>query len=134
MTYITVGIGGVVGALLRYGLGLFMKDTYPGIFPLATLLANVIGSFLLTFLTMHVFRLGRLNSRWAAALGTGLIGSFTTFSTFSVETMHLLQAGRAGTAALYVIGSLAGGLLAARFGFEAGDALFRRFAKGKETS
>lgn len=134
MTYITVGIGGVVGTLLRYGLGLFMKDTYPGIFPLATLLANVIGSFLLTFLTMHVFRLGRLNPRWAAALGTGLIGSFTTFSTFSVETVHLLQAGKAGTAALYVVGSLAGGLLAARFGFEAGDALFCRFAKGKEIS
>lgn len=132
MAYIAVGMGGVIGSLLRYGLGLLITETAPGIFPLATLLANVTGSFLLTFLTMYVFRLGILHSRWATALGTGLIGSFTTFSTFSVETMQLLQAGKAGTAAFYVIGSLAGGLLAARFGFEAGDALFRRFAKGKE--
>jgi len=133
MTYIAVGMGGVVGSLLRYSLGLLIEETAPGIFPLATLLANVTGSFLLTFLTMYVFRIGMLNPRWATALGTGLIGSFTTFSTFSVETVHLLQAGKAGIAAFYVISSLAGGLLAARLGFEAGDALFRRFSKGKET-
>ncbi len=134
MTYIAVGMGGVIGSLLRYGLGFFIKDTYSGLFPLATLLANVSGSFLLAFLTMHLFRIGRLHPHWATALGTGLIGSFTTFSTFSIETMHLLQAGKAGTAAFYVVASLAGGLLAARFGFNAGDALFRRFAKGKETT
>lgn len=126
MTYIAVGIGGVVGALLRYGLALAMKHAPSGIFPLATLLTNLIGSFFLAFLTMYLFRMGRLHPRTATAIGTGVIGAFTTFSTFSVETMRLLQAGKIGMAALYVAGSAAGGLLAAGIGFRSGDAFYQR--------
>jgi CrcB protein len=120
VVYVVVGFAGIVGALLRYYLGLLVNGWWNGLFPLATWLANMIGCLALGWLTTYLPRLSNLPSYVATALGTGLVGSFTTFSTFSVETVRLLRTSHWGIALFYVFLSLFGGLamswLGSRFG------------------
>ncbi|MFP3381294.1 CrcB family protein, partial [Bacillus sp. SIMBA_069] len=71
-------------------------------FPLATLLINLAGCFLLAWLTTYITRLNILPSEVITGIGTGFIGSFTTFSTFSVETVQLINHSEWSTAFLYV--------------------------------
>jgi fluoride exporter len=110
MIYIFVGIGGAAGSLLRYLLGNFLMGLHPAAFPFGTLTANLAGSFLLGLLTENSLKDSRLPAGVAAAIGTGLIGSFTTFSAFSVETIGLLRQGQIILAFLYFFFSAAGGL------------------------
>ena len=124
--YIAVGIGGVIGALARYGVGQLFQPTFSTGFPLATWLANMSGSFLLAFLTMSVFRMKQVSPLMISAVGTGIIGAFTTFSTFSVETLQLLRHQALTMAFLYVSASMIGGLLAAFVGFYVGNMLYER--------
>ncbi|OAT73600.1 fluoride efflux transporter CrcB [Parageobacillus thermoglucosidasius] len=118
--YVIVGLAGIVGALLRYYLGLLVSGWWNGSFPLATLLANMIGCFALGCLNASLSRLRNIPSYVATGLGTGLVGSFTTFSTFSVETVELLRTSHWGTALVYVFLSMCGGLLMAWCGFRLG--------------
>lgn len=133
MKYIAVGIGGVVGALARYGVGQWFDTNATDAFPLATWSANMIGSFLLAFLTMYMFRMKHISQSVISAIGTGMIGSFTTFSTFSVETMQLLQHEAFLMAFYYVSISIVGGLLLSLFGFYLGNMLYERSVKEEET-
>ncbi|GIP40887.1 putative fluoride ion transporter CrcB 1 [Paenibacillus sp. J31TS4] len=116
-----VGLAGALGALLRYALGAGVLLIWGSPYPLATFAANLGGSFVLGWLT------GRAASRpaWPAwvmpVLGTGLIGAFTTFSTFSVETLALWREGHAGTAVLYSLLSIWGGLALAWLGMRLGE-------------
>jgi fluoride exporter len=123
--YVVVGLAGIVGALLRYYLGLFVGASWNGLFPLATWLANIIGCFSLGWLTAYLPRLRNLPPYVATGLGTGLVGSFTTFSTFSVETVQLLHTSHLGLALFYVFLSMCGGLLMAWFGFRLGHGRLR---------
>jgi CrcB protein len=100
----------MVGALLRYSMGLLVHGWWEGSFPLGTLLINFVGSFALGWLTAWLNRAGKVPVWVKPGIGTGLIGSFTTFSTFSVETISLMQQQLWGQAALYVGLSLVGGL------------------------
>ncbi|MFD3447859.1 fluoride efflux transporter CrcB [Microbacteriaceae bacterium 4G12] len=125
MEYIFVGIAGIAGALLRYALGLIVHETWTHSFPLATWIINMTGSFILAFLTTYIFRMKRMPPYAIAAIGTGFIGSYTTFSTFSVETIQLLQANHVVTAGGYIVGSLVGGLLMSFIGFEVGNRLYQ---------
>ncbi|SFA53763.1 camphor resistance protein CrcB [Parageobacillus thermantarcticus] len=120
MIYVVVGLFGIIGALLRYYLGLLVNNWWSGSFPLATLLANMIGCFALGCLNAYLPRLRNIPSYVATGLGTGLVGSFTTFSTFSVETVELLRTSHWGTALVYVFLSMCGGLLMALCGFRLG--------------
>jgi CrcB protein len=108
-----VAFGGALGALARYGVG---RAVGPRPFPWATLAINVTGSFTLALLLTLA-----LERDWpeatTLALGTGLLGAYTTFSTFSYETLTLLRAERVGAAGAYVGASLAAGLLAAAAGY-----------------
>lgn len=115
MVYFWVGIAGTIGAILRYliGISLFTNSA----FPYATLVTNLIGSFLLAWLTTNLFKKLSLSPDIAAAIGTGLIGSFTTFSTLSIETVHLFQTGHTILGLLYVFLSITGGLAMSRLGF-----------------
>lgn len=124
--YIAVGIGGVIGALARYGVGQLFQPTFSAGFPLATWLANMSGSFLLAFLTMSVFRMKQVSPLMISAVGTGIIGAFTTFSTFSVETLQLLRHQALTMAFLYVSASMIGGLLVSFVGFYVGNMLYER--------
>ena len=110
MLYIYVGIAGGLGAICRYLLGHFINTN--GVFPWATLCANLFGAFALAFISSNI----KLPKRTTTAITTGFIGSFTTFSAVSVETVALVQTSHFALAALYVALSIGGGLLAIRVG------------------
>jgi len=120
LSFLLVGLAGVIGALLRYMLGDYFGQWWFHDFPLATFVTNMLGSFILGWLTNFLPRFKSLPPHVITALGTGLIGSFTTFSTFSVETIHLISANKWGTAILYVLLSLWGGLLFTWMGYRLG--------------
>lgn len=117
MVYLLVGAAGFLGASLRYFVGVFFFHEST-VFPFATLTVNLLGSFLLAWLTTGLFIRISLPSHIKTALGTGFIGSFTTFSTLSVETVNLLLHGKLVLAFLYIVASIFGGLWMSRLGFQ----------------
>lgn len=100
-----VGAGGFLGAVARYLLGLL---PYQGDFPLITFAINFVGAFVIgvVFEVVNV-RPGMLPDNAVLFLKTGLCGGFTTFSTFSLETLSLLERGKYVLGATYAFGSLA---------------------------
>ncbi|KYD10068.1 fluoride efflux transporter CrcB [Heyndrickxia sporothermodurans] len=120
MQYLFVGIAGILGASLRYLIGIYFNHWWLYDFPLATFLTNMAGSFILGWITTFVPRLKFLHPYMITAIGTGLIGSFTTFSTFSVETVQLVMNAKWAIAIGYVLLSLWGGLLFSWCGFNLG--------------
>jgi CrcB protein len=88
----------------------------PRTFPTTTLTINLVGAFLLGMLVAALARHRPDDVRLRALLGIGVLGGFTTFSTFAVETTQLVRAHCGGIATGYVIASVAGGLVAARLG------------------
>jgi fluoride exporter len=113
---LAIAIGGVVGASLRYGLGLSI-GTYAG-FPLATLLINLTGSLFLAWFYTITSEYVHIHPRLRIAIGTGLVGSYTTFSTFAVETLQLIQNHHSGQAILYACLSFITGLIVAYLGYK----------------
>ncbi|MDZ7676520.1 MAG: fluoride efflux transporter CrcB [Acidimicrobiales bacterium] len=115
-----IALAGAIGAVARYRIGLAIGVRSS--FPWATLWVNVVGSFLLAFVLA-----GPATSRWSpvttAAVAVGLLGAFTTFSTFGYETIILLRTGRVHMAVVYVLVSLVGGLGAAGLGYIFGRGL-----------
>ncbi|MGE8205067.1 fluoride efflux transporter CrcB [Heyndrickxia sp. NPDC080065] len=126
MIYIAVGIGGMIGALLRYYLGFSVGNWWSFPFPLGTFIINMIGCFILGWLTTYLSKIKKIHPFILTGFGTGLVGSFTTFSTFSYETVHLIQLSLWGTAAAYVLFSLWGGLSFSFFGYRLGKKWFRK--------
>jgi len=111
-------IGGGMGTNARYWLGKLVRQFQgQALFPWATFVINVSGSMVLGLLAAtYLYPKGiqdRSPSRdlWFLLLGTGFCGGFTTFSTFSLETYELISEGKTWIAALYVLGSVGGGLL-----------------------
>lgn len=115
MRIFTIMTMGALGALARYGFSLaitnWMARRESAAFPLATLLINVLGSFLLASLVTLVAQ-KVVNEEWRFALGIGFLGAFTTFSTFALEAEELLQNEQWTQAALYIGGNLILGVLA----------------------
>ena len=97
-TVLQVALGGAIGAAARFTLGVQLAR--PG-FPVAVLGANVVGSFLMGLLVVWLGRRGLAG--WQPFLLTGVLGGFTTFSAFSLETVTLLERGEAASAAAYVV-------------------------------
>jgi CrcB protein len=114
-----IAAGGVVGASARYGIARLLP-TRPGVVPWATLVTNLAGSFLLGWLlVLFVERLPP--TRYARPfVATGLIGAFTTMSTYAVEAVLLVDDGRPLTALAYGSGSVAGGVVLAYSGLVVG--------------
>jgi fluoride exporter len=115
MKLIFVGVGGFFGAISRFALGEWLH-TDNG-FPLGTLAVNLLGCLVLGWFLAFAKRRG-LRSETVLLVGTGFLGSFTTFSTFSVETVNLLAAGQGLFALIYVLLSIIMGLLLAFVGFK----------------
>ncbi|GAB6158834.1 fluoride efflux transporter CrcB [Desulfotomaculum varum] len=111
MHYLFVGAGGIIGAFCRYCLGTFVNSLAATPFPYGTLSVNLTGSFLLSFIAYSSLLRWQLRREYLLAINTGIIGSFTTFSTFSVEVLHLLLQKHLLLAVEYIFISLAGGLL-----------------------
>lgn len=109
-----VGCGGFVGAVLRYLCGCLRVDGVP--FPVITLGINVVGSFAIMFFAGALARAVPFDGHLMLFLRVGLCGGFTTFSTFSAETLALLEQGAVGTALLYALISLVLCVLAAYLG------------------
>lgn len=121
MIYIYVGIAGVLGALCRYAIGLAVHHlAAASLLPVATLLCNYSGSFALGWLSSGGAARMRLSDAGRIAVASGFVGSYTTFSSFGAETVHLLQTGKIGIAVSYVMLSLWGGLLLAWLGVKVG--------------
>lgn len=118
-----VGCGGFVGSVLRY-LCNFIK-VGAGEFPVATFGINIIGSFAIMFLTGIFAKDAPLDSSFMLFLRVGLCGGFTTFSTFSAETLGLIESGNVLQAIAYAVLSVVVCLLAAWAG-EASSAAFAR--------
>ncbi len=113
MVYLYLAIGGVLGVWARYGLTKAVQSVFTGEFPLGTLVVNVLGSFILAFLFVETLERLSLPPAVRTGILTGGIGAFTTFSTFMVETMTLLEEGETGKAAAYLGLSVVLGLIAA---------------------
>jgi CrcB protein len=118
LLYFYVGLGGAAGSLLRYLVSVIASGLWGTEFPIGTLFINLSGAFLLGFTTTHFVNSKRVHPYLITALTTGVIGSYTTFSTFSVETVHLLESGRYILGLLYLFVSLFGGLLLVRAGMK----------------
>ena len=119
MRYVWVGLGGAFGSVVRYAIGVRVDQSH---FPWATLGINLSGSFVLgLFLTVT---LGHLSVAVITPVAVGVLGGFTTFSTFAWEGFTHARTGRASIAFAYIAVSVVGGLLAAAGGYSLGR-LFR---------
>jgi CrcB protein len=106
-----VAAGGALGALARHGLAVAWPAVAGG-FPWATLLTNLAGCLALGAVMELLAVLSAPHRLVRPFVGTGLLGGFTTFSAYAVETRELLATGRPGLAAAYVVGTLVGALAA----------------------
>ncbi|MGI8646973.1 MAG: fluoride efflux transporter CrcB [Mycobacteriales bacterium] len=101
-----VAVGGAVGALARYGISEWFPSTEPG-FPWATFWINVSGCALIGALLVLIDEVyAAPHSLWRPALATGVLGGYTTFSTYSVETMQLLRGGHIAMGVGYAIATV----------------------------
>ncbi|HHO59860.1 MAG TPA: fluoride efflux transporter CrcB [Thiotrichales bacterium] len=118
-----IASGGAIGAVSRYGASLGVYALLGRGFPWGTLFVNVAGSFLMGLLSIMLIERFSLGPEWRAAILVGFLGSFTTFSTFSIETLNLLEQGDLNRAFLNMAVSLALCLVAVWFGVSLGRQL-----------
>lgn len=110
-TMLQVALGGAIGSVLRYLVGVGMLRSFGAQpFPLGVIPVNIVGSFIMGALVVFLGQKGLTN--WNAFLAVGILGGFTTFSSFSLETWRLIDTGRYDLAAAYVLLSVAVSLLA----------------------
>ena len=117
---LAVGLGGVVGALARYGVGAASVRVFGRGFPVGTLIVNLTGSFLVGWYYAWASRRDAAPETLRLALVVGFAGAYTTFSALMFESDALFRQGAAGRAGFNLAGSLALGLLAVRLGALAG--------------
>jgi len=118
-----VALGGAIGSVARYGVGALAVQLFGPTFPWGTLMVNLTGSFLIA-LIMHIALAGSAVSvELRLFLTTGIVGGFTTYSTFNYETLALLNQRAYGFAGLNLAATVVGCLLAGVLGLAAGRAL-----------
>ena len=117
---LAIAAGGAVGSVLRYAVSTGVYSILGRNFPYGTLAVNVIGSFLMGLLFVLMVERLDMSAVWRMAILVGFLGAFTTFSTFSIETVNLLQGGDFMRAFLNVTVSVAFCLVATWVGFRLG--------------
>jgi len=121
-TALAIAIAGAFGALARWGVGSWFGQRFPS-FAWGTLVVNVSGSFVLGLLFALLIERAAGTPTMRLALTTGLMGAYTTFSTFSLETMRMFEEGATGSALANIGLSLALGLAAVWLGLSLGRAV-----------
>lgn len=112
MNLLLVGLGGALGAIARYLLGVQATRAIGHGWPYGTFAANVLGGLAMGLLAGWLaHRGGADQERWRLVLGVGVLGGFTTFSAFSLELSLMLQRGELASATAYVLASVVGGVL-----------------------
>ncbi len=106
MTYLFIAVFAVIGAFARYGQTLLVQNAFGRAFPYATLSINVFGSFLMGFLFFLTLERLDISPELRTGILTGGLGAYTTFSTFSLESLNLLENGELAKAAAYVVASV----------------------------
>ena len=124
MGYVIVFLGGGLGAALRHGINLGVARWFGTTFPLATLFINVSGSLVMGLIAGYFAFRGSDSQHWRLFLTTGILGGYTTFSTFSLDVAFLYERGEIMQTALYIAGSVALSI----FGIFLGLAVARSFA------
>ncbi|GAB6065119.1 fluoride efflux transporter CrcB [Aquifex pyrophilus] len=120
---LAVALGGAVGSALRYLISKFVQVHLGLGFPLGTMLVNVIGAFLIGFsFSFFVERLG-IHPIYRLLFITGFLGGFTTFSTFTYESLTLLREGESLKFLIYFLGTNIIGMLAVFIGYKLGEVL-----------
>ncbi len=109
--YIFVMVGGAIGAVARFALGTVIQRLYSAVFPLGTFLINITGSFLIGLFMMFFLNRPAVNVNWRLFLVTGILGGYTTFSSFEWETLVALRAGAGVAASLNILLSVGLGLV-----------------------
>src|ERR1700716_4670808 len=124
MGFLIVFLGGGLGAALRHGINFLSARLLGTAFPYATLFENVTGSLAMGLLAGYFAFKGDASQSWRLFLTTGILGGYTTFSTYSLDAALLYERGELGLAALYVVGSVVLSIA----GLFAGLALMRHLA------
>jgi fluoride exporter len=130
---LVIALGGALGSLARWALGEALP-TQHGSFPWATFLENVTGGFALGVLMVFVVDVWPPSRYVRPFLGVGVLGGFTTFSTYMLDTRGLVAADEAALAAVYLFGSLAVGLLAVWLGIATARLSTARTSEEKQRS
>ena len=120
--YLLVAVGGALGSMARYGAGVLVGKAWGASFPLGTMLINIVGSLAMgLFIGFLVRTMPSWQSDGRLFVAVGILGGFTTFSSFSLDAISMLERGDFGPALLYVlvsvlvgIGALYGGLVLMR--------------------
>lgn len=118
---LAVGAGGCLGALCRFGVAALSARLFGRSFPVGTLVINLTGSFALGYFLARVARGWQVPEPAQLAVTVGFLGAYTTFSTFMYESDTLLRTGLTARASLYLLLSIALGLLSVRLGILAGQ-------------
>lgn len=106
MIYLWVGVAGGVGAMARFGIARYAQSVGWAAFPFATLLVNVLGSFLIGYFAIVLQQKWGLSDSLKVALISGFLGGFTTFSAFSLETIQLIEQGALMKSFFYIAATL----------------------------
>ncbi len=123
LNVLLVAIGGAIGSVLRYLVGVWTMRQYGSNFPWGTLTVNIVGSFAIGILTEMIARRFNASMEIRVFLVTGILGGFTTWSSFSLDTIVLYERGAFGLAAAYVIGSAVASFAAVFAGLALGRAI-----------
>jgi len=103
---LAIGLGGALGAILRHFMAGAITRWFGSGFPLGIMLVNILGSLLMGFLVTALATRFEASPEMRGFIAVGLLGGFTTFSTFSLETVLLMERGELMQAALYILGSV----------------------------
>ena len=121
--YFLIGVGGAIGAILRYTIGAAAAQRFGPRFPVGTLTINISACFLIGVVLEYLNRHAGLSEAWRYLVPIGFIGAYSTFSTFEFEAWADFTRGAYWSGVLYVTASLVGGFIAVSLGAATGSSL-----------
>lgn len=121
--FLTVMIGGALGSGARYGTGLLALRAFGSGYPFGTLIANLAGGLIMGILAGALLKMGPQGEPWRLLIGVGVLGGFTTFSSFSLEVVQMASRGALTTALGYILVSVVGAVSAVALGLSAARVL-----------